>query len=94
VRIEKRGVAETAYLTPAAEFALSAIDLKSGDCFQSGPERNVEILLCIDGKAAAKELAPGARNLTIDRGGAVLVPAAVPAYQLTGPATLYRATVP
>jgi mannose-6-phosphate isomerase len=91
---EKRGATETVYLTPAPEFALSAIDLKSGDCFQSGSERNVEILLCIDGKAVLQELAPGGRRLPIDRGTSVLVPAAAPAYRLTGPATLYRATVP
>lgn len=94
VRTQKRTVAETLYLTPAAEFALSVIELKNGDWFQSGSARNVEILLCIEGRAIAQEMAPGDRRLTIQRGDSVLVPAAAPAYQLIGPATLYRATAP
>jgi len=94
VRTEMRSGVETVYLTPAAEFALSAIDFKGGDHFESRSERNVEILLCIDGKADLQELAPGGRRLTIDRGASVLIPAAAPAYRLTGSATIYRATVP
>ena len=94
VRTEMRSGVETVYLTPAAEFALSAIDLKGGDHFESRSKRNVEIMLCIHGKADLQELTPGGKRLTIDRGASVLIPAAAPAYRLTGSATLYRATVP
>jgi len=94
VRTENRDPAEAVYLTPAAEFALSCIHLPAGSSFRSRAERNVEILLCLDGKAVARELAPAGREVGIARGSCVLVPAAAPAYRLTGPATLYKATVP
>jgi mannose-6-phosphate isomerase len=94
VRTETPGTAETVYLTPAAEFALSAIHLNAGDSYCSRAERNVEILLCIDGKAVVQETAPDGRTLDIGKGISVLVPAAAPAYRLTGTATLYKATVP
>lgn len=94
VRIENRDPAESLYLTPAAEFALSRIQLQAGSSFCSPARRNVEILLCTDGKAVAHEMAPAGRAVDIAKGACVLVPAAAPAYRLTGPATLYKATVP
>lgn len=94
VRTENRDPTETSYLTPAAEFALSCIQLPPGGSFCSRARRNVEILLCIDGKAVAHEVAPAGRVVDIARGSCILVPAAAPAYRLTGPATLYKATVP
>lgn len=94
VRTENRDTTETFYLTPAAEFALSVIHLNAGDSYCSRTERNVEILLCINGKAAVQETVPGGRTLEIGRGASALVPAAAPAYRLTGTATLYKATVP
>ena len=94
VRTENREPTETVYLAPAAEFALSCIRLQAGDRFCSRAGRNVEILLCIDGKAVAQEMAPAGRVVDIAQGSCVLVPAAAPAYRLTGPATVYKATVP
>jgi mannose-6-phosphate isomerase len=94
VRTETRGPTETVYPTPAAEFALSRIQLQAGGSFCSRAERNVEIMLCVDGKAVAHEVAPAGRAVDIARGACVLVPAASPAYRLTGQATLYKATVP
>jgi mannose-6-phosphate isomerase len=94
VRTEKRDANETVYLTPAAEFVLSVIDLRAGERFRSVLERNVEILLCTDGRPTIQELTPGAGRLSIDRGESVLVPAAASAYELNGPGIIYRATVP
>jgi mannose-6-phosphate isomerase len=94
VRTENRDPAETVYLTPADEFTLSCIHLPAGGSFCSRAERNVEILLCVDGKAAVHSTAPAGRVVEIAKGSCVLVPAAAPAYRLTGPAVLYKATVP
>jgi len=94
VRTETRTPAETTYITPAAEFALSVIRLNDTESYCSRADRNVEILLCIDGKANLGETRPGGKTLEITRGASVLVPAAAPAYRITGPAELYKATVP
>jgi mannose-6-phosphate isomerase len=94
VRTEARTHAETVYITPAAEFELSEIRLSGGDSYDSPCDHNVEILLCIDGKADLAEMPAGGRTLEINRGVSVLVPAAAPAYRITGPARLYKATVP
>jgi len=94
VRAETRIPTETTYITPAAEFALSVIHLNDSDSYDSKAERNVEILLCIGGKANLVEMIPGGRSLEIAKGASVLVPAAAPAYRITGPARLYKATVP
>jgi mannose-6-phosphate isomerase len=94
VRAATRISAETMYITPAAEFALSVIHLNEGDSFGSKAERNVEILLCIDGKADLAVRTPGGKRLEITKGESVLVPAAAPAYRISGPARLYKATVP
>lgn len=94
VRTETRDQAETAYITPAAEFALSEIRLSGGSSYDGRPDRNVEILLCIDGKANLVAMPAGGKACEISRGMSVLVPAAAPAYRITGPAGLYKATVP
>jgi mannose-6-phosphate isomerase len=94
VRTEKQDTTETLYRTPAAEFALSSIQLRAGDTFFSRPARNVEIMLCIAGTAVFHETAPAGRAVEIARGSSVLIPAAAPPYRLTGPATVYKATVP
>lgn len=94
VRAETRIPTETTYITPAAEFALSVIHLNGTDSYGSKAERNVEILLCIEGKANLVEMIPGGKSLEITKGASVLVPAAAPAYRITGPARLYKATVP
>jgi len=94
VPTEKPDARETLYRTPAAEFALSCIRLQDGDSFSSRAARNIEILLCVAGTAVVHETAPAGRGVEIARGASVLVPAAAPPYRLTGPATLYKATVP
>lgn len=94
VSTDTRVQAETAYLTPVAEFELTVIHLDKGDSYLSRSDRNVEILLCLDGKANLTEILPGGKTLEIGKGASVLVPAAAPAYRITGAARLYKATVP
>jgi mannose-6-phosphate isomerase len=94
VRGCNRTATETVYPTPAREFSLSRIDLQPAESFQSGAARNVEILLCIDGHARVTAVGSGKSVLQLPRGSSALVPAAAPAYRLTGPAKIFKATVP
>ena len=77
---------ERVYETPAREFRLSVIDLKSraGDVTRdlAGPE----ILLVTGGSAKLGDLALG-------KGQAVFVPACLGKYTLDGDGVVYRATV-
>ena len=94
VSVERPGLCETRYLTPAAELVLSALRIKSGEDYHSPVRESVEILLCVNGHARLVESAPDGRTLDISRGSAVIVPAAAPDYHLKGLADLYRAGVP
>ena len=83
--------AESQYVTPAEEFRLSRITV-SENMNYSGPEkRSAEILLCIEGNAAVTNLID---HLHIRKGNSVFIPAAAPAYTISGTATLYKAAVP
>jgi mannose-6-phosphate isomerase len=85
---------EKIYQTPAREFSLSLIELRRTEAFQSGEARNVEILLCIDGHAQIREVASGKNVLEFLKGTSALVPASAPVYCITGPARIFKATVP
>jgi len=84
---------EIMYPTPAEEFALSVICPMEGKIFSSARERSVEILLCTQGEGVITDLDDG-RCMTIARGCALLVPAAVTQYSIAGRITLYKAAVP
>ncbi len=80
---------ETHYPSPAAEFALSRLDLAGRaelDC--DGPQ----ILLCTEGRTRIRRDSTG--ELTMRQGDSAFVPAADTPVALTGTATLYRARVP
>jgi len=84
---------EIIYTTPADEFALSVICPMKGKKFLSARERSVEILLCTEGEGLITDLEKD-RSAKIAKGCAVLVPAAVTQYSLSGRVTLYKAAVP
>ncbi|MDX9786232.1 MAG: mannose-6-phosphate isomerase, class I [Desulfobacterales bacterium] len=84
---------ERRYPCPAEEFALSVIILSGGADYKSESTRGVEILFCTEGQAHMTNAGKN-ESLTVKRGMALLVPAAVFAYTLKGDATLYKATVP
>jgi mannose-6-phosphate isomerase len=85
---------ETRYPTPAREFVLSEIRLRSEA--PQAPERRdrVEILLCVSGSANLAMEPYRGEALRLDPGTSVLVPAAAPPYRLEGGARLFKATVP
>ncbi len=94
VPTRRAGQGEMRYLTPAAEFALSVLQLGPDDLIRSGERRGVEVLFCANGSARLTEEGPAGRTVDIARGESVLVPASAPAYRLAGPAVLYKAGLP
>ena len=84
---------EYGYVTPAAEFQLSVIRIDPASGYHNAARRSVEILICTEGQGRA--LSPdGGESLTLSKGSVILVPAALPEYQLTGNAVFYKAGVP
>jgi mannose-6-phosphate isomerase len=79
---------EVHYPAPAAEFALSRLDLDGAAALGEG---SPQIVLCTAGTARLTQ--PNAPALTLRRGDSAFVPATTPAH-LAGSATLYRARVP
>lgn len=84
---------EMCYPTLAEEFVLSRIELKQGEVFEACRDRNIEIMIAVEGEALVTA-SPGGEVLRIRRGTSFLVPASVGPYRIEGSATLYKATVP
>ncbi|MFZ0240122.1 MAG: mannose-6-phosphate isomerase, class I [Desulfobacterales bacterium] len=84
---------ESLYECPAREFVLSTITVASQETYVSPPVRSVEILLCTAGSAGITDRGTG-EEIAFPKGRAVLVPAAVKEYALTGEAVIFKAAVP
>jgi len=84
---------ESIYECPAREFILSVIHLHQQTSYASPKNRSVEILLCTTGAGSIKDLDTG-EVTAVNKGDAVLIPAVVSAYTLTGNITVYKAAVP
>lgn len=84
---------ERIYPTPAAEFVLSAISLNNTSIYTSPLDRSVEIMLCTTGRARIRDLVQG-RDIRINQGDVLLIPASVGQYELKGHAELFKAGVP
>lgn len=87
-------VVESYYPCPVREFRLSVLKVGPGHPFRSQAARSVEILLCTEGEIQILPAAGSADSIMIRRGKSILVPAAAPAYRITGSGVLYRASVP
>jgi len=82
----------TVYQTSAEEFRLSRISVSENRKYEAQVDRNAEILIVTEG---ACSLRSGAGDgLELVQGESVFVPASSPPYNISGKATLYRATVP
>jgi mannose-6-phosphate isomerase class I len=93
--LEGRASSETGreYETPAEEFALERIEISPGTPYAGGREHSADSLIVTDGAAAV--VAAG-RTLVLPRGGAALVPAALP-YSIAARAArtvIFKAGVP
>ena len=89
----ERSVAEVVYVTPAEEFELSRIRVSEELHYENPSVRSPEILLCVEGRSIIQDTG-GGQDLALDKGRAVIVPAAVNAYRISGKAKLYKVSVP
>ena len=85
--------AESVYDCPAGEFSLSVIRPAKGRPYVSPSQRNVDMLLCTEGKGHLDDGGQGQR-LTVKKGDSFLIPASLAAYAIHGDVTIYKATVP
>jgi mannose-6-phosphate isomerase len=84
---------EYAYDSYAEEFVLSVIRIDGSSGYRSASTRSIEILLCTDGKSSV--ITPTTPEiLTLQKGEAIMIPAAIPYYELDGSAAIYKASVP
>jgi mannose-6-phosphate isomerase len=93
LRPERVSESESAYATPTPEFALSLLRPAPDAPYTAPAERGVEILFCSEGEGRI-EPAAGGPEIPVRRGASWLVPAAAPAYRLSGRCTVWRASVP
>lgn len=84
---------ERSYPAFVEEFRLSRIELKQGEVFESPRDRNIEIVIAVEGEAFVTT-SPDGEILRIPQGNSFLVPASVGTYRIEGNTTLYKATVP
>ena len=92
IDLEDKGDGERAYPTPAEEFQLSEILVSEEGSFVSGVDRNVEILICMEGEARMGDMEDGS-FLKIVSGESVIVPACAAPYRIQGKAKFFKATV-
>ena len=81
---------EHVYETPASEFRLSRVELPANRPWQGRCE-GPEILLCVAGSARVKSAS--GTELELSRGAAAFLSASTGSYVVSGPATVFRATV-
>jgi mannose-6-phosphate isomerase len=81
------------YNTPCREFRLSVIATGSDEGYVSPEIRSIEILICLEGSAAIRDLEKG-KTIELRRGRSVMVPASVRHYDVKGRARLFTASVP
>jgi mannose-6-phosphate isomerase len=84
---------ERRYETPAEEFALSVITVRTGVDYYIPDKKSVEILLCTKGGAVVADVAEN-KSIDIEKGMSILIPSAVEKYRIKGNAVFYKAAVP
>jgi mannose-6-phosphate isomerase len=84
---------EKAYLTPAQEFLLSVISISENIPYISAAKRNVEIMLCTEGRATIANL-EGENAFSLNQGDSVIVPSSAEQYKIQGNACIYKAGAP
>jgi mannose-6-phosphate isomerase len=89
---ESDGTGARVFRSAAAEFELSMIRCDDGHPYRATGRQSVEILLCTAG--SGRLTTPSGEITAIEKGAALLVPAAIDDYGIDGRMTLYRAAVP
>ena len=81
------------FTTPAEEFVLSVISLKSDVSYSSLGEKGIEIALCTEGEGTIRD-GVGDYVIVLKKGTSIVIPASVMGYEIRGDLTLYKAGVP
>jgi mannose-6-phosphate isomerase len=81
------------YPSGSDEFLLSVFSIDANTPFESGEDRNVEIVICTAGRGALSCAGFG-EIFSFKRGESFVVPSISPPYRLEGEATFYRASAP
>jgi mannose-6-phosphate isomerase len=89
----KTSICRTIYKTPAKEFEVSVISIDKNNPFTSATDRNVEIIICLEGTADIIDVENG-EALAVFHGMSFIVPSVVTQYRIEGDAVLYMAYVP
>ena len=96
------GVSEMVYMTPAAEFRLSVIEMGGTEVYRKQKMDGPEIILCIRGSADIAENGSSGdgtglstrSKLHLEKGESCIIFDSTPGYTVTGDFTLYKAAVP
>ena len=84
---------EAIYPCDVKEFKLSTLKVDHRTVYRSDRQRSMEIILCTSGKSTISD-SEGNKDLSLDKGTAVVVPAALKGYTITGEAAMFKASVP
>ncbi|MCU0598646.1 MAG: mannose-6-phosphate isomerase, class I [Desulfobacterales bacterium] len=84
---------EETFPLEADEFSLSRIIVSESIKYISPDKRSAEILLCINGSAQI-HFDGGRSRFCLEKGGSVLIPAAMNSYGISGDAAIYKAGTP
>jgi mannose-6-phosphate isomerase len=84
---------EACFLTSAEEFSLVKLAINAGCRHEALPNRNIEILIVLNGQATLEVVETG-EAFPLRRGDSLLIPAAAAAYRISGRVEIYKATVP
>jgi len=93
IRPEKISDCERIYPTDSKEFLLSCIDCSESQTQIATSSKSVEILFCVEGMAVIIET-DSRRVMRLSKGESAIVPGCVERYSITGPAKIYKASVP
>ena len=85
--------AELVYPSPAKEFELSVITLRSGMQYHSPVNRGCEILICTHGTTTLIDYSSQTKT-KLHQGASAVIPAAVERYAISGKGVCYKAAVP
>ncbi len=90
---ENKSSSEGIYATPAKEFFLSVIQVNSRRSHTAPGKHSADILLCTSG-AGVIRYGENHTPIPFEKGTAILVPAVIGSYRITGDAVIYKAGVP
>lgn len=87
------GDSEHQFLTPAKQFCLSVIDIKSGQIYAGQAGHSAEILFCLNGSARVRKTGTDI-FMPLESGRSVLIASDAGAFEIIGSGRIFKAGVP